>query len=157
MENRISSLREMKFEIKKLRKINKKIVFTNGCFDLLHIGHTGLLDFAKRLGDVLVVAINSDKSLGCLKSHKRPLVGEKDRAKVLLSLKSVDYVVVFNEQTPKEVLSELQPDILVKGGDYKRSEIIGREFVKKVCVFPFIKNKSTTNLINLIVKRYTYE
>jgi D-beta-D-heptose 7-phosphate kinase/D-beta-D-heptose 1-phosphate adenosyltransferase len=157
MRNRISTLEEIKSEVKRLQEINKKVTFTNGCFDLLHVGHTNLLNFAKKLGDVLVVAINSDKSLSYLKSYKRPLVGERDRAEILLSLRSVDYVVVFKEPTPKKVLSELRPDILVKGGDYKQSEIIGREYVKKVYIFPFIKNKSTTNLINLIVKRYGHK
>ncbi|GHT25106.1 hypothetical protein AGMMS49953_09210 [Endomicrobiia bacterium] len=133
------------------------MIFTNGCFDLLHLGHINLFEKAKSMGEVLIVAINSDKSLSCLKGPQRPLSWEKDRAKQLLSLKSVDYVVVFDEQTPKEILSELRPDILVKGGDYKLSEIVGRECVKKVCRFPFIKGKSTTNLINLIVNRYGYK
>jgi D-beta-D-heptose 7-phosphate kinase/D-beta-D-heptose 1-phosphate adenosyltransferase len=146
--------KEMKSEVARLQKAGKKVVFTNGCFDLLHLGHVSLFKKAKSMGDVLIVAINSDKSLRCLKGPKRPLVGEKDRAKLLLSLKPVDYVIVFNEHTPKEILSEIRPDILVKGGDYKLSEIIGREFVKKVYRFPFIKGKSTTNLINLIMERY---
>ncbi|MDR3256246.1 MAG: adenylyltransferase/cytidyltransferase family protein [Endomicrobium sp.] len=154
MQNRALTRKEMQVEVKKLQKAGKKVVFTNGCFDLLHVGHTSLFTKAKSLGDVLIVAINSDKSLRCLKGAKRPLVGEKDRAKLLLSLKPVDYVVVFGEQTPKEILSELCPDVLVKGGDYKISEIVGREFVKKVYKFPFVKGKSTTNLINLIVNRY---
>jgi D-beta-D-heptose 7-phosphate kinase/D-beta-D-heptose 1-phosphate adenosyltransferase len=146
--------KEMKQEILKLQKEGKKIVFTNGCFDLLHLGHISLFNKAKSLGDVLIVAINSDKSLSCLKGSKRPLVNQKDRAKLILSLKSVDYVVVFGEQTPKKILSQLCPDILVKGGDYKLSEIVGREYVKRVYRFPFVKGKSTTNLINLIVDRY---
>jgi D-beta-D-heptose 7-phosphate kinase/D-beta-D-heptose 1-phosphate adenosyltransferase len=144
----------MKSEVARLQKAGKKVVFTNGCFDLLHLGHVSLFKKAKSMGDVLIVAINSDKSLRCLKGPKRPLVGEKDRAKLLLSLKPVDYVIVFNEHTPKEILSEIRPDILVKGGDYKLSEIIGREFVKKVYRFSFVKGKSTTNLINLIMERY---
>jgi D-beta-D-heptose 7-phosphate kinase/D-beta-D-heptose 1-phosphate adenosyltransferase len=146
--------KEMKSEVARLQKAGKKVVFTNGCFDLLHLGHVSLFKKAKSVGDVLIVAINSDKSLRCLKGPKRPLVGEKDRAKLILSLKPVDYVIVFNEHTPKEILSEIRPDILVKGGDYKLSEIIGREFVKKVYRFPFVKGKSTTNLINLIMERY---
>ena len=145
---------ELSSKIKKLQKAGKKVVFTNGCFDLLHIGHTSLFEKARSLGDVLIVAINSDKSLKGLKGPKRPLVGEKDRAKLLLALKAVDYVVVFGEQTPYELLKELKPDILVKGGDYKLSEIIGREFVKKVYRYPVVKGKSTTNLINTIVERY---
>jgi len=146
--------KEIKSEIKKLQKSGKKAVFTNGCFDLLHIGHTSLFEKAKSLGDVLIVAINSDKSLKCLKGEKRPLVNEKDRAKLLLALKPVDYVVVFGQQTPYELLKELRPDVLVKGGDYKLSDIIGREFVKKVYRYPFVKGKSTTNLIKTIVERY---
>ncbi|MDR3253350.1 MAG: adenylyltransferase/cytidyltransferase family protein [Endomicrobium sp.] len=149
--------KEMQAEVKKLQKYGKRIVFTNGCFDLLHLGHINLLKKAKSLGDILIVAINSDKSLSCLKGNKRPLVGEKDRAKLLLSLRVVDYVVVFGEQTPKEILRELRPDILIKGGDYKLSEIVGKEYVKKVYRFPVVKNKSTTNLINLIVERYGFK
>jgi D-beta-D-heptose 7-phosphate kinase/D-beta-D-heptose 1-phosphate adenosyltransferase len=151
---RALSRREMSDEVSKLKKRGKKIVFTNGCFDLIHLGHTGLFEKAKTLGDVLVVAINSDKSLGRLKGPKRPLVGEKDRAKLLLALKPVDYVVVFGEDTPKEILSELTPHVLVKGGDYKLEDIVGREHVKRVYRYPVVKGKSTTNLINLIVERY---
>ncbi|MDR1417915.1 MAG: adenylyltransferase/cytidyltransferase family protein [Endomicrobium sp.] len=146
--------KEMKQEVLRLQKEGKKVVFTNGCFDLLHLGHISLFNKAKSLGDVLIVAINSDKSLSCLKGPKRPLVNQRGRAKFILYLKPVDYVVVFGEQTPKEILNQLRPDILVKGGDYKLSEIVGREYVKKVYRFPFRKGKSTTNLINLIVDRY---
>ncbi|GHT43800.1 hypothetical protein AGMMS49921_12560 [Endomicrobiia bacterium] len=153
-QNRALTRKEMQAEVKKLQKTGKKIVFTNGCFDLLHLGHISLFKKAKSMGDVLIVAINSDKSLSCLKGQKRPLVCQKDRVKQLLSLKSVDYVVVFGEQTPKEILSELCPDVLVKGKDYKLSEIVGREYAKKVCRFNFVKGKSTTNLINLIIDRY---
>jgi rfaE bifunctional protein nucleotidyltransferase chain/domain len=152
--DRALTKKEMKSKVVKLQKTGKKVAFTNGCFDLLHLGHVSLFKKAKSMGDVLIVAINSDKSLSCLKGPKRPLMGQKDRAKLLLSLKSVDYVVVFNEHTPKEILNELRPDVLVKGGDYKLSEIVGREFVKKVYRFPFVKGKSTTDLINLIVERY---
>lgn len=152
--SRALTRKEMQTECAKLKKKGKKIVFTNGCFDLLHLGHVSLFQKAKSMGDVLIVAINSDKSLKGLKGPKRPLVGEKDRAKLLLALKPVDYVVVFGEQTPKEILQELRPDILVKGGDYKLEDIVGREYVKKVYRYPFVKGKSTTNLINLIVERY---
>ena len=152
--NRALTRKEMREECERLKKQGKKIVFTNGCFDLLHIGHVSLFMKAKSMGDILIVAINSDKSLSKLKGPKRPLVGEKDRAKLLLALKPVDYVVVFGEQTPKEILSELRPDVLVKGGDYKLKDIVGREYVKKVYRFPFVKGKSTTNLINTILERY---
>jgi D-beta-D-heptose 7-phosphate kinase/D-beta-D-heptose 1-phosphate adenosyltransferase len=154
MKNKVLNRKEIQKEVKKLKRFHQKIVFTNGCFDLLHLGHVMLFEKAKSMGDVLIVAINSDKSLSCLKGLKRPLICEKDRAKILLSLKNVDYVVVFNEKTPKEILSELCPDILVKGADYKLSEIIGAEYAKSVYRFPFIKGKATTDLINLILKRY---
>ncbi|MDR3048842.1 MAG: adenylyltransferase/cytidyltransferase family protein [Elusimicrobiota bacterium] len=151
---RALSVKEINSLCKKLKKDGKKIVFTNGCFDLLHLGHISLFEKAKSLGDILIAAINSDKSLKKLKGPKRPLVCEKDRAKILLALKSIDFVVVFGEQTPYNLLKLLRPDILVKGGDYKTEDIIGREFVRQVYRFPFIKGHSTTNLINLIVKRY---
>jgi D-beta-D-heptose 7-phosphate kinase/D-beta-D-heptose 1-phosphate adenosyltransferase len=131
-QNRALTRKEICLEVKKLQKAGKKVVFTNGCFDLLHLGHINLFKKAKSMGDVLIVAINSDKSLSCLKGQRRPLVCQKDRVKQLLSLKYIDYVVVFGQQTPKEILSQLRPDILVKGKDYKLSEIIGREYVKKV-------------------------
>jgi D-beta-D-heptose 7-phosphate kinase/D-beta-D-heptose 1-phosphate adenosyltransferase len=152
--DRALTRKEIKSEVIRLQRAGKKIVFTNGCFDLLHLGHVSLFKKAKSMGDILIVAINSDKSLSCLKGPKRPLVSEKDRAKLLLSLKPIDYVIVFNEHSPKELLSELRPDVLVKGGDYKLTEIVGKEYVKKVYRFPFLKRKSTTSLINLIVKRY---
>ncbi|MDR2425735.1 MAG: adenylyltransferase/cytidyltransferase family protein [Endomicrobium sp.] len=151
---RAHTVEEIRKEAAELKKQGKKIVFTNGCFDLVHLGHTSLFEKAKTLGDVLIVAINSDKSLAKLKGSKRPLVCEKDRAKLLLALKPVDYVVVFSEDTPKEILNKLKPDILVKGGDYKLENIAGREYAKKVYRYPLVKGKSTTNLINLIVKRY---
>lgn len=152
---RASTIKELKQEVLRLQKIGKKVVFTNGCFDLLHIGHIKLFNKAKSLGDALIVAINSDKSLNCIKGSKRPLVNQKDRAKLILSLKPVDYVIIFGEQTPKEILNKIRPDILVKGGDYKLAEIVGRNYVKKVYRVPFVKGKSTTSLINLIVDRYT--
>ena len=155
MQNKkICSRKKIIEVVKKLKQQKKKIVFTNGCFDLLHIGHVSLFQKAKTLGDVLIVAINSDKSLAGLKGPKRPLVPQKDRTKLLAALSCIDYVVVFGEQTPYELLSKLKPDILVKGGDYKIEDIVGREFVKKVYRYPLVAGKSTTNLIKLIVERY---
>jgi D-beta-D-heptose 7-phosphate kinase/D-beta-D-heptose 1-phosphate adenosyltransferase len=146
--------KKLQAEVKKLQKAGKKIVLANGCFDLLHLGHVSLFKKAKALGDVLIVAINSDNSIKRLKGPKRPLIGQKDRAKLLLSLKYIDYVTIFNEQTPKKILSELRPDILIKGADYRLSQIVGKEYVKKVYRFPHIKGRSSTNLIRLIVERY---
>ncbi len=155
MNNKILSTEELIKAVEKLKKENKKIVFTNGCFDLLHIGHVSLFQKARTLGDVLIVAINSDSSLAQLKGPKRPLVPQTDRAQLLSALTCVDYVVVFNEQTPYELLSKLKPDILVKGGDYKIEDIVGKEFVKEVYRYPLVEGKSTTNLIKLIVERYS--
>lgn len=148
------STKRMTEIVKKLKKQGKKIVFTNGCFDLIHIGHVSLFQKAKTLGDVLIVAINSDKSLAGLKGPKRPLVAETDRVKLLSAIDVIDYVVIFGEQTPYNLLKKLTPDILVKGGDYKIEDIVGREFVKKVYRYPLVKGKSTSNLIKLIVERY---
>lgn len=155
MNNKILSTEELIKAVEKLKKENKKIVFTNGCFDLLHIGHVSLFQKARTLGDVLIVAINSDSSLAQLKGPKRPLVPQTDRAQLLSALTCVDYVVVFNEQTPYELLSKLKPDILVKGGDYKIEDIVGKEFVNEVYRYPLVEGKSTTNLIKLIVERYS--
>ena len=155
VNQKICSRKKIIEVVKKLKQQKKKIVFTNGCFDLLHIGHVSLFKKAKTLGDVLIVAINSDKSLAGLKGPKRPLVPQKDRTKLLAALSCIDYVVVFGEQTPYELLSKLKPDILVKGGDYKIEDIVGREFVKKVYRYPLVAGKSTTNLIKLIVERYS--
>ena len=155
LNNKICSTCEIIKIVEKLKKENKKIVFTNGCFDLLHIGHVSLFQKAKTLGDVLIVAINSDASLAQLKGPKRPLVPQTDRTQILAALSCIDYVVVFNEQTPYELLSKLKPDILVKGGDYKIEDIVGKEFVKEVYRYPLVEGKSTTKLIKLIIERYS--
>ena len=155
LNNKICSTCEIIKVVEKLKKENKKIVFTNGCFDLLHIGHVSLFQKAKTLGDVLIVAINSAASLAQLKGPKRPLVPQTDRTQILAALSCIDYVVVFNEQTPYELLSVLKPDILVKGGDYKIEDIVGKEFVKEVYRYPLVEGKSTTKLIKLIIERYS--
>ena len=154
MNSKFCSLKQITQIVRNLQKKGKKVVFTNGCFDLIHVGHISLFQKAKSLGDVLIVAINSDKSLANIKGPKRPLVCQKDRVKVLSALEDIDYIIIFSQNTPYEVLKQIKPDILVKGADYKIKDIIGREFVKKVYRFPFVKGKSTTNLIKLIVERY---
>jgi len=135
-----------------LKGRGKRIVFTNGCFDILHAGHVEYLSKAKRLGDVLVVGLNSDRSVRLLKGKTRPINKEGDRAKVLASLYFIDYVTVFGELTPEKLIRELKPDILVKGGDWKKGDIIGADFVKslggRVATIPFVKGYSTTSLIN---------
>jgi rfaE bifunctional protein nucleotidyltransferase chain/domain len=138
-----------------LRRQRKRIVFTNGCFDLIHPGHVRYLRAAKRLGDVLVVALNSDASVRRLKGPQRPLVPLRDRCEVVAALEMVDYVTVFKEDTPYKVIAQLRPDVLVKGGDWKPGEIVGADIVRArggiVGSLPFASGYSTTRL----VKRFT--
>lgn len=133
------------------RNSKEKIVFTNGCFDLLHIGHVRYLQEAKRLGTILVVALNSDKSVQVLKGPTRPIQNENDRAEILAALACVDYTFLFDEQTPERVIKAIKPDILVKGGDWKIDQIVGSDFVLKnggqVKSLNFVNGKSTTILI----------
>lgn len=129
-----------------------RVVFTNGCFDILHTGHVELLETARNLGDVLIVGLNSDDSVRRLKGPRRPINPEKDRARILAALEVVDYVVIFGEDTPLELIQAINPDILVKGGDYQSDSIIGGDFVEahggKVVVFPSVRGKSTSGLID---------
>lgn len=138
----------------KLQKKGKKIVFTNGCFDILHLGHIDYLERAKKLGDVLVVAINTDRSVKKIKGPKRPVNNQKDRAGVLSGLSSVDYVVFFGEDTPLKTIQSLKPNVLVKGGDWKISKIVGAGFVKsrggRAKSLKFLKGRSTSALIKKI-------
>ena len=137
-----------------LREQNKKIVFTNGCFDILHRGHIEYLTKAKEFGDVLIVGLNSDTSVQRLKGKDRPINPEADRARILDALKPVDYVVIFEEDTPLRLIQMVKPDVLVKGGDYKVEEIVGSEYVMsyggKVEIIPFVEGKSTTKIIQKI-------
>lgn len=132
-------------------KRNKKIVFTNGCFDLLHVGHVRYLQEAKACGDILVVGTNSDASVQILKGPTRPVQIENDRAEILAALSSVDYVVIFDEQTPLSLIQEVKPNVLVKGGDWKPESIVGGPFVMsyggEVKSLQFVHGKSTTSLI----------
>jgi len=127
------------------------VVFTNGCFDLLHTGHAKLLERAKRLGDLLVVGINSDRSVrAMMKGPGRPIVGQRDRAQLLAALESVDYVTIFNEPTPQQLIARLRPNVLIKGADWGASKIVGRELVQRVVRFPLVKGYSTSRLIERI-------
>lgn len=136
---------------------DRKVVFTNGCFELLHRGHIEYLAQARALGDVLVVGVNSDDSVRRLKGPGRPLVPEADRAAVLSNVRSVDVVTIFDEDTPLELIKALLPGVLVKGGDYDLDEIVGRKVVEKsggeVHVLPFVKGYSTTALLNRLAGR----
>jgi D-beta-D-heptose 7-phosphate kinase/D-beta-D-heptose 1-phosphate adenosyltransferase len=134
----------------RLRAEGRKIVFTNGCFDILHVGHVKYLKQARRLGDVLIVGLNSDRSVSAIKPG-RPLNPEKNRAEVLAALTAVDYVVVFHETTPYSLIKVVKPDILVKGGDWKKEEIIGSDIAKETYSLPYIKGVSTTGIIEKIL------
>ena len=137
-----------------LRAARRTLVFTNGCFDILHVGHVRYLAAARRLGDALLVAVNSDRSVRALKGPGRPLMNEGERAEVLAALAAVSFVTVFDEDSPRKLISELLPDVLVKGGDYALEEIHGREEVEtaggRVLVLPFVEGASTTGIIERI-------
>jgi rfaE bifunctional protein nucleotidyltransferase chain/domain len=145
----ILSRKDLKKELERLKEQGKRIVFTNGCFDILHVGHVRYLREAKALGDVLVVGINSDDSVGMLKPG-RPVNPQDQRAEVLASLVMVDYVTVFDKETPYDLINLLKPDVLVKGGDWKKEDIVGADLVPEVHSLPFTSGMSTTNIINKI-------
>lgn len=148
--SKIKTLSALKKIVKNLKKKNKRVVFTNGCFDLIHPGHIKILRDAKSKGDVLVVGLNSDSSIRRIKGASRPVMDEKARSKVLEAMELVDYIVIFKEDTPFEIIKELKPDYLVKGEDWKAKEIIGREFVKKIFRIKFYPGYSTTGIIQKI-------
>jgi D-beta-D-heptose 7-phosphate kinase/D-beta-D-heptose 1-phosphate adenosyltransferase len=148
---------EMAAERKRLRKRGVKLVFTNGCFDLLHPGHVRYLKEAKGLGDRLVVAVNGDTTVRKLKGEGRPLTPLAERMEILAALESVDYVVAFEEETPFEIIEEIVPDVLVKGGDWTPDRIVGRERVEKeggrVLSLPYAPGYSTSGILDRIVER----
>ncbi len=141
----------------KFSEDGKKVVFTNGCFDILHRGHAAYLEQAKSLGDFLVVGVNSDDSVRKLKGEGRPVNNENDRAYLLEMLKPVDFVIIFNEETPYELIKSINPDFLVKGGDWKEDEIVGSDIVRKnggkVMSLKFIDNYSTTGIMKKISEK----
>ena len=155
---KIFNRNELATVLQQLKSEGNVVVTTNGCFDVLHLGHLRYLQAARQLGDLLVVAINSDASVRELKGENRPLIPEDERAEMLAGLECVDYVVIFPELTPIELLSELKPNIHVKGGDYKLEQLVEREIVEanggKIIVGLNVPGKSTTNLIDVICERY---
>ncbi len=155
-KDKVKSLSELKEIINSFKKQGKKIGFTNGCFDLIHIGHIKYLRAAKKLCNILIVAINSDRSVKALKGNKRPLFPQDERAEILSAFEFVDYVVIFDEPDPAKTISALLPDILVKGGDYKIDQIIGRDTVTshggKVITIPEVEGKSTSEIIEKIIR-----
>jgi len=154
MRKKILTRDELLIERQRLRDAGKKLVFTNGVFDILHVGHVRYLRLARALGDALVVAVNSDGSVRELKGPPRPLMSENDRTEILAGLEDVDYVTVFDNVSPRSLISELLPDVLVKGGDYTLDQIHGREEVEaaggSVISLPFVEGVSTSKLIERV-------
>jgi rfaE bifunctional protein nucleotidyltransferase chain/domain len=156
--NKILKREDLQKKLEALRKKGKKIAFTNGCFDILHVGHVRYLREAKKIADVLVLALNSDSSVRSIKGEKRPLVTEQERAEVLASLEFIDFVTIFPELTPLELIKYLKPDVLIKGGDWPEDKVVGREEVKKwggrVAIISEVEGKSTTNIVEKIKDLY---
>ena len=156
--NKILDRSTLKNKLEALRKEGKKIAFTNGCFDILHVGHVRYLREAKKAGDILVLALNSDSSVRAIKGEERPLVSEEERAEVIAALEFIDFVTIFPELTPLELINYLKPDILIKGGDWPEDKVVGRNEVKKwggrVVIIPEVQGKSTTNIVEKIKKVY---
>jgi rfaE bifunctional protein nucleotidyltransferase chain/domain len=157
-ENIIENRQELLRIRKELRKQGKKVVFTNGCFDILHAGHVDYLKKAREMGDVLIVGLNSDSSIRRIKGQLRPIVPQYERAFLIGNLKVVDYVTFFDEDTPGELISDLIPDVLVKGADWKIENIVGRDVVEEnggeVKTIEFVNDQSTTNIIQTVLERY---
>ena len=156
--NELKTLDEIKAIREKLKKENKKVVFTNGCFDLIHAGHVDYLTKARAFGDVLIVGLNSDSSIRRIKGDKRPILLEDERAFVISNIKPVSYVTIFQEDTPAELIGELIPDILVKGADWAIENIVGKEVVEanggEVKTIKFVNNQSTTKIISSILDKF---
>jgi D-beta-D-heptose 7-phosphate kinase/D-beta-D-heptose 1-phosphate adenosyltransferase len=155
---KIVSLHQLIEERKRLGRLGRRVVFTNGCFDLIHPGHIRYLQEARRLGDALIVALNSDRSVRELKGDKRPILDQSERAEVMAALGCVDYVTIFDATTPREIIAALLPDVLVKGGDWELDSIVGRDEVEaaggEVLSLPFVEGCSTSDLIERIAQRY---
>lgn len=143
----------------RLKNEKKKVVFTNGCFDILHAGHVDYLTKARACGDALIVGLNSDSSVRRIKGEKRPIINEEERAFLLSSLSVVDYVALFDEDTPFEIISDLIPDVLIKGADWAIDKIVGRDIVEAnggtVQTIEFVNAQSTSNIIKTILERYS--
>lgn len=154
INNKIYSLSELEKQVKQWSKENKKIVFTNGCFDIIHQGHIDYLAKARDLGDKLIIGLNTDLSVSSIKGPTRPIQDEKSRAIILASMQFVDAIVYFSDPTPYELIKTLQPDILVKGADYKPQDIVGYDIVKakggEIITLTYLEGYSTTNIIKKI-------
>ena len=152
LENKIVGVQSLKKKLSAVRKQGKTIVFTNGCFDLMHLGHVKYLQAAKSANAVVVVGLNSDRSIKRIKGPSRPIVAQRSRAAVLAALESVDFVVIFNEETPYALIKAVQPDILVKGADWKGKKVVGADVAKKLRFIKYEEGFSTTNIIERVLK-----
>ena len=152
IKNKILKLPALLKKLPALRRQGKTIAFTNGCFDLMHIGHVKYLEQASRANRVLIVGLNSDSSIRKIKGPTRPIVIQESRAAVMAALESVDFVVIFNEDTPHKIISAIKPDILIKGADWKGKSVAGEDLVKRVEFIKFVEGFSTTNIIEKIIK-----
>jgi D-beta-D-heptose 7-phosphate kinase / D-beta-D-heptose 1-phosphate adenosyltransferase len=152
-------LDELVSEIQLHRASGKRVVFTNGCFDLIHLGHVKYFQFARQQGDLLVVAVNTDQSIRKLKGEKRPIIGENDRVSVLEELESIDYLICFDDDTPLRLIEQIRPDVLVKGADYKKEQVVGWDLVEsyggRIALAPLVDGRSTSALIKRILEAYT--
>ena len=146
----IKNFEEIQRLAKKFHELGKKIVFTNGCFDILHAGHVKYLEEAKSYGDILILGLNADSSVRKLKGPTRPINNQDDRAYILASLESVDYVVIFEEETPYDLIKLIKPHVLVKGGDYEGKDVVGQDIANELKLVKFVDGKSTTNTIKRI-------
>lgn len=157
-DKKIKTIKELIVIVEALKNKNKKIVTTNGVFDILHLGHIRYLQEAKILGDVLIVAVNSDSSVKMIKGTKRPLNNENGRAEALAALECIDYIIIFSENNPIKILEKIKPDVHVKGGDYKIDKVIEKDVVErnngKIVLIPEVKGYSTTSLIGRILEIY---
>lgn len=158
MKEKIKAREELRTIVERSREEGRRVVFTNGCFDLLHIGHLRYLEEARTLGDLLVVGLNSDRSVREIKGPLRPIIPEEERAEMVSGLGCVDYVTIFDEKDPLSLITELKPHVLVKGGDWSKETIVGKEVVERlggqVVVIPFVPGFSTSHLIQRILERY---
>ena len=155
---KILTWKELKREADRLRGEGKKIAFTNGCFDILHVGHVRYLQEARRTVDILILGLNSDASVRAIKGDRRPLVPQQERAEVVAALAAVDYVTVFDETTPLKLIEHLRPDCIVKGGDWQEETVVGRDVVRswggKVIIVPLTEGASTTGIVEKIGRVY---
>ena len=154
MPDKLKNVEELAAIRAAAKKSGKKVVFTNGCFDILHSGHVRILRGAKNYGDVLIVAVNTDRSVTAIKGAGRPIVPQADRAELIAAMEMVDYVILFDEDEPTGLIAELKPDVLVKGGDWGREKIVGAEIVEQyggtVAVVPYLDGRSTSEIIERI-------